>query len=228
MIDVILPVTGKLNQLSRGPLSNHGINQLIPTKRTPNVIPPAGLSFTGPVDVRQPLCPVPEDPDDGKARKPVPGCRTPIVNDNTVDVFLISPGRQTIVFQSQVFDRFPMAALEAVLRDRCEKFDFSNNLRNMQRQIFLPDWTSLPRIAAIKDPPRRFPLYGHIQVPNELPQKESTSLSTHQKRLHDLDTGPPQPFAEVVDVFEEFDSNGGDSDTEVTIKSSGGGAPCAD
>jgi len=212
-MDVFMPL---MNRLNRAPLANHAPHQLVPTELRPNVIPPEGQSFMGPVDVRQPLCPV------RVVMGPVPD-RVARPNDDVVDTVLISPGRQTIVFQGQVFDRYPIAALEAIMRDRTDRMHFDNLFRSPQKMASLPDWSALPRVEPIKDPPRRRPAYGHIQVPNDLPQPETKGRSYYQ-----IDTGPTRSFAEIADVFEEFDdASRPDGGTEIELESSGGD-PCGE
>lgn len=215
MPDVFLPLTRKLN---RGPIGNHDATQLRPTKLPPNSIPPEGQSFQGPIDVRQPLCP------QSSPSFPVPD-RIARPNDDVVDTVLISPGRQIIVFQEYQFDRYPMLALNAILRDRCNRMDFNNLARSPQKLAFLPNWDSVPRMEAIKDPPKSRPQYGHIQVPNELPQRE-TKVIQDKLRCDSLriDTGPAKPFAKIAKGFEEFRRDGSQgSPTEVTLESDGGG-----
>ncbi len=215
MPDVFLPLTRKLN---RGPIGNHDATQLRPTKLPPNSIPPEGQSFQGPIDVRQPLCP------QSTPSLPVPD-RIARPNDDVVDTVLISPGRQVIVFQEHQFDLYPMLALNAILRDKCSRMDFNNLFRSPQKLAFLPNWDSVPRIEAIKDPPKSRPAYGHIQVPNELPQRE-TKVIQDKLRCDSLriDTGPAKPFAKIAKGFEEFRRDGSPgAPTEVTLESDGGG-----
>ncbi len=214
MPDVFLPLTRKLN---RGPIGNHDATQLRPTKLPPNSIPPEGQSFQGPIDVRQPLCPQ-------SVSVLVPD-RIARPNDDVVDTVLISPGRQIVVFQEHHFDRYPMMVLNAIMRDKCSRMDFDNLARSSQKLAFLPNWDSLPRIEPIKDPPRRLPAYGHIQVPNELPQRE-TKVIQDKLRCDSLriDTGPARPFAKIAKGFLEFQGDGPPSSpTEVTLESDGGG-----
>lgn len=215
MPDVFTPLTRRLN---RGPVSNHDATQLRPTALPLNAIPPSGQSFMGPIDVRQPMCPV------EVGGKPVPD-RVARPNDDVVDVVLISPGNQTVVFQGAVFDLYPLYALDAILRDRSDRANFDNLERSPQKTASLPNWMSLPRIEPIKDPPRRQPSYGHIQVANELPQKETKGPQPHVRRLMRIDTGPVKSFAEIASRFEEFDGDqSSGSATEVTLESGGGGA----
>ena len=213
MPDVFLPLTRKLN---RGPIGNHDATQLRPTKLPPNSIPPEGQSFQGPIDVRQPLCPqsVPVGPVPDRIARP---------NDDVVDTVLISPGRQIIVFQERQFDRFPMLALNAILRDRCNRIDFNNLFRSPQKLASLPNWGSLPMIEPIKDPPKSLSTYDHIQVANELPQRETKMIQDTHKGVLRIDTGPVKPFAKIAKGFEEFRGDGSPSaPTEVTLESDGG------
>lgn len=212
MPDVFLPLTRKLN---RGPIGNHDATQLRPTKLPPNSIPPEGQSFQGPIDVRQPLCPQ-------SMRITVPD-RLSHPNDDVVDTVLISPGRQIIVFQEYQFDRYPMLALQAILLDKCRRVDFNNLGRSPQRLAFLPNWDSIPRIEPIKDPPRKLPVYGHVQVVNELPQRELKVIQDTHRGVLRIDTGPVKPFAKIAKGFEEFRGDGPSSaPTEVTLESDGG------
>jgi len=130
-----------------------------------------------------------------------------------------------VVFQGYQYDRYPMLALNAILRDRCYRIDFNNLGRSPQKLAFLPNWDAVPRIEAIKDPPKSRPQYGHIQVPNELPQRE-TKVIQDKIRIDTLriDTGPAKPFAKIAKGFEEFRRDGSsNSPTEVTLESDGGG-----
>jgi len=212
MADVFTPLTRRLN---RGPVANHDATQLRPTSLPPNSIPPAGQSFMGPIDVRQPLCP------QEVGGRPVPD-RIARPNDDVTDNVLISPGRQTIVFQESQFDLYPIYSLIAIQRDRDDRAHFDNNLRSPQKTVGLPNWMSLPRIEPIKDPPRKQPSYGHIQVPNDLPQKETKGPQPCVGRLLRIDTGPAKSFAKIAREFEEFEGESSGSATEVTLESGGG------
>jgi hypothetical protein len=211
-VDVFLPITRRLN---RTPVRGHDATQLRPTALRSNAIPPEGQSFMGPIDVRQPLCPQHAGP------RIVPD-RVARPNDDVVDSVLVSPGRQIVVSQDSKFDLYPLYALEAILRARSDRDNFDNLLRSPQKTASLPNWGSLPRIEPIKDPPRRLPSYGHIQVANEFPQKETKARQPFVRELLRIDTGPAK-FAKSVKIFEEFKGGpGSGSATEVTLKSGGG------
>ena len=211
-MDVFTPITRRLH---RAPVRGHDATQLRPTALRPNAIPPEGQSFMGPIDVRQPLCP------QRAGGRPVPD-RVARPNDDVVDSVLVSPGRQIVVFQDSEFDLYPLYALEAILRARSDRANFDNLLRSPQKTACLPNWESLPRIEPIKDPPRRQPSYGHIQVANELPQKETKAKQPYVRELLRIDTGPAK-FAKTVKVFDEFKGDAGSgSATEVTLESGGG------
>ena len=213
MAEVFTPLTRRLN---RGPVSNHDATQLRPTALPPNSIPPEGQSFMGPIDVRQPLCP------QEVGGRPVPD-RIAKPNDDVVDTVLVSPGRQTIVFQESLFDLYPIYALIAIQQDKADRAHFDNLLRSPQKTVGLPNWMSVPRIEPIKDPPHKQPAYGHIQVPNELPQKETKGTPPHVRRLLRIDTGPAKSFAKIAKGFEEFEGGStAGSATEITLESGGG------
>ena len=206
---VIIPSQAQLN---RGPVGNHGVRQLIPTKLPPQSMPPEGQSFTGPVDVRQPRCP-------SSIRKPSPDRMPDNLIENVTENVLISPGRQLIVIQEQGFDLFPMLVLNGILQDRCYNFEFNNSFRNPQTITALPSHDALPVVRPIKDPPPRRPTFGHVPVANELPVKEGREVAPFERKLLRIDTGFPKKIgADIVDTFEPFEKNGGgDAGADITL-----------